>query len=182
MKTNLLITTNSQKVLSLFLEHPYGEYINMDIRKAIKISRSGINYALRDLTKAGYLLRRAKGNTHFYSLQRKHPVIKQLKALKNVHSLLPLIDRLKELSSTIILYGSSARGEDNEDSDIDLFLISHSKKEIADIINQFKSKRKIQFTVKTTLNYDEMKKTDPYFYSEINSGIVLWEVSSEERV
>lgn len=182
MKQDILKFTNSQKTLDVFLKHPFAECIEGDVRKITKISRAGVNYALRELVKAGYIYRKLKGKTYFYSLKRTNPVTKQLKVLNTIRFLLPLVNKLKRISETIILYGSSARGEDHEDSDIDLFLISHNRNEIADCIKKFKPGKKIQFTIKTTLDYEELKKNDPYFYNEINSGIKLWEATHAERI
>lgn len=182
MKKNILTATNPQKALNAFLEHPYTEYIESEIQKITGMSRAGVNFALRDLVKANYIIRELKGKTYFYSLQRANPVVKQLKVLANIRYLLPLISKLKQISDTVILYGSSARGEDHEDSDLDLFLVSHNKEEIFKCINKFKSRRKIQSTVKTTLDYEEIKKADPYFYNEINSGIVIWEAAHAEGI
>lgn len=182
MKTNILTATNPQKALNVFLEHPHKEYIESEIQKITGMSRAGVNFALRDLVKASYIIRELKGKTYFYSLQRSNPVVKQLKVLANIRYLLPLINKLKLISDTIILYGSSARGEDHEDSDLDLFFISHNKEEIASYINRFKPKRKIQYIVKTTLDYEDMKKTDPYFHNEINSGVKLWDASYAEGI
>lgn len=158
MKKNILITTNAQKVLDLFLAYPYTEYIEGEIRRLTKISRSGTNYALRDLADEGYITRIIKGKTYFYTAKRKHPVIKQLKVVRTIRFLMPLINNLKKICTTIMLYGSSARGEDHEHSDIDLFVISQTKEGVTRHINKFKSKRKIQCTIKSTVDYESLKK------------------------
>lgn len=179
---NVLIGTNPQKVLNLFLNYPHSEFMEGEIRKITGISKSGINYALRDLVKSGYVDRKQKGKSYFYSLIRSHPVNKQLKVVNTIQSLLTLINKLRDICDVITLFGSAARGEDHEESDIDLFIISHNKEEAADRVRRFKLKRKIQAVIRTSLNYTEMKKTDPHFFNEINSGIKLWETSGEKGI
>ena len=86
-----------------------------------------------------------------------------------------MIERLKLLSQKIILFGSNARGEDNQQSDIDLLVITHNDKEVRDIIEKYLSKRKVQIITKTPLSFSELEKKDPVFFRELELGIILWE-------
>lgn len=176
---NILVSTNSQKVLNFFLDHPGKEFVEKEIQKTVKISKSGTNYALRELVRANFLFRNRKGNQHLYSLNYKNPVIKQLKVTKTIIQIQSLLEFLKRLSSTVILFGSSSRGEDITDSDIDLFIVTQNKTEIEREIKKFRFKRKIQPVFRTELKYTEMKQTDPVFYEQVKPGIVLWEGESE---
>lgn len=172
----ILVSTNSQKILDFFLDYPGKEFIEKELQRATKISKSGVNYALRELSQAGFLFKNKRGKIYFYTLNYKSPVIKQLKVLKVIIQLNPLIRRLEKLSSKIILFGSSARGEDVADSDIDLFVISnYDRKEIEKQIENLKFKRKIQLLVNTELNHTELKRKDSVFYEQIQQGIILWE-------
>jgi len=176
---SILAATNSQKVLSFFLHRPGEEFVEKEIQKAVKISKSGTNYALRELVETNFLFRKKKGNQHLYSLNYKNLLIKQLKVIKTIIQLQPLLEPLQKLSSKIILFGSSSRGEDIVDSDIDLFILTHNKVEIEEEVKKFRFKRKIQPVIYTELKYTEMKRIDPVFYEQVNQGIVLWEQESE---
>ena len=172
---SILVTTNSQKVLEFFLDHPGRELTERETQNFVKVSKSGTNYALRELVKANFLSRDKRGKMSFYSLNYKNPVIKQLKVLKIIIYIQPIVKKLAVFSSQIILFGSSARGEDISDSDIDLFVISNSRKqEIEKAIEKIKLKRKIQLIVETELAHTELKVKDPDFYEQIQRGIVLW--------
>ena len=173
---NILVATNSQKVLDFFLCHPGREFVEREVQKSTRISKSGINYALRELARTDILFRKRKGKMYFYSLNYKHSVVKQLKVLKTIIYIQPMIEKFEKLSSRIILFGSSSRGEDIKDSDVDLFVVSNSKKEeIERQINQLRLKRKIQLVVRTELGHTELKSNAPTFYEQIQRGIVLWE-------
>jgi len=176
---NILVATNPQKVLNFLLDHPEKEFVEKEIQKTVKISKSGTNYALRELLRAKFLFRNKKGKQNLYSLNYKNQIIKQLKVIKAIIQIQPLVESLKKLSSKVILFGSSSRGEDMVNSDIDLFTISHNKEEIEQSVRNFKSKRKIQVIIRTELKYTEMKQTDPTFYEQVSRGIVLWERESE---
>lgn len=173
---NVLVATNSQGVLNFFLDHPGREFIEKEVQKAVGISKSGTNYALRELASAKFLFIYKKGNVHFYSLNYKSPAVKQLKVLKTIIYIQPILEKLERLSSKVILFGSSARGEDVADSDVDLFVISNNKREeIERQINNLRFKRRIQLLVRTELGHTELKVKDPTFYEQVQRGTILWE-------
>ncbi|MCD6094280.1 MAG: nucleotidyltransferase domain-containing protein [Candidatus Omnitrophica bacterium] len=172
---SILISTNSQKVLDFFLDYPEKEFIEKDIQRYTKISKSGVNYALRELAKVNILFRNRKGKMYLYSLNYKDPAVRQLKILKAVAYMRPIIKKLRKLSSKIILFGSLARGEDFLDSDIDLFIVSNKKEEIEKGIAEMRFKRKIQLVIRTELGEIELKRKNPVFYKQIQRGIILWE-------
>lgn len=179
MKKNTLFSTNSQKVLDFILKRLHRDFIEREIQKTVKISRSGINYALRELESAGFISRNKRGKSYFYILNHKNPVVRQLKVLQTIIEIEPLYKKLKEAASKIILFGSSCRGEDTADSDIDLFIVSHSKDKIEEEIKRVHYKRKIQSVVRTNLNFNEMKLTEPDFYEQVTRGVILWDAQDE---
>jgi predicted nucleotidyltransferase len=171
----ILVATNSQKVLEFFLGHPGREFTEKEAQTAVKLSKSGTNYALRELVQANLLFKDKRGKMSLYSLNYKNAVIKQLKVLKIIMYLQPIIKKMAAFSSRIALFGSSSRGEDISDSDIDLFVISNSKKsELEKAIGRIKLKRKIQLIVETELAHTELKVKSPDFYEQVQGGIVLW--------
>ena len=180
MKKNILIATNAQKILCFLINHSIRDFLEIEIQKATKISKSGINYALRDLISTDFLFRTKRGKTFFYTLNHKNPIIKQLKVIETIRQINGLLKKIKPLSSRIILFGSSGRGEDTADSDRDLLIISRNKGLVLEQIKKFKSRRKIQSIIYTNLNFIEKEKTDPVFYQQVNKGIVLWEGRSND--
>lgn len=182
MKKNILFSTNSQKVLDFILKNPFKDFIEREIQKSVRISRSGINYALRELEAEGFIYRTKRGKSCFYSLNHKNSVVRQLKVLQTMLEIEPFHKKLKDISSTIILFGSSCRGENTSGSDIDLFIVSRSKEKIDEEIKKIRSKRKIQAVVRSNLKFNEMKQTEPDFYEQVAKGIVLWEAQDESRI
>jgi predicted nucleotidyltransferase len=143
------------------------------------MSKAGANFALNDLLKANLINRQQKGKTYLYTINDENPVVKLLKILRIIMNLMPLIKKLKQKSSKIILYGSSSRGEDTEDSDIDLLIVTNLIEEIEKIVERIKHYKKVQPIIRKPLKYIEMEKTDPNFYQKIEKGIVLWEAKDE---
>ncbi len=176
-KKDVLTITNAQKVLHFLIDHPMRDFLEIEIQKATKISKAGVNLALRDLVSTEFLSRNKRGKTFFYILNHKSLIVKQLKVIETITQLNGLLKKLKPLSSKIILFGSSSRGENTPDSDIDLLIITHGKDSVQNQIKKFKSKRKIQPVTCSNIKFLEKKKNDMVFYEQVNKGIVLWEGS-----
>ncbi len=175
----ILFATNSQKILEFLIQTPGEEYLSREIQIAVKISKAGTNFALNDLVSAGFIRRKKRGKMYLYAINFNHPIIKQLKVLKTIIFLNPLLKKMRNKSQKVILYGSSSRGENTKDSDIDLFVVTNSLSEIEIIVRNNPKGKSIQLITRTPLKYIEMEKTDPIFYAEIERGIVLWEAKNE---
>ena len=174
-KKNILTSTNAQKILWFFLTRPLDDFLENEIQLATKLSRSGVNYGLRDLSETDYISRNKRGKSYFYQLNRSNLVVKQLKIIETLIQIGAIVDKIKPLSTKIILFGSSSRGEDTSDSDVDLLIVSRSKSNLLEKIKQAKTLRKIETIIYTNIELLEKKKTDPIFYEQVNKGIVLWE-------
>ncbi|MFH1855947.1 MAG: nucleotidyltransferase domain-containing protein [Candidatus Omnitrophota bacterium] len=174
-KKDILIVTTVQKILHFLIDHPIRDFMESEIQEATKISKSGVNYALRTLVITDFLFRSKRGKAFFYTLNHKNLIVKQLKIIETINHLNGLLEKLKPLASKIILFGSSSRGENTPDSDIDLLIISHSKSFVQEQIKTLKSNREIQTVIFSNIEFLEKKKNDPIFYDQVNKGIVLFE-------
>lgn len=172
-----LTVTSHQKVLSFLLNHPSRPYIEKEIAKATKVSKTAVNEALKELAKDKLVLRERKGRMSFYSVDLGDPVIRRLKSIENVSLLKPLVEQLKKISQKIILFGSFAEGTDVEDSDIDLFVLSNQPEKVQRIIQEFSLVERIQPVIKKPSEFIGLDKKKPLFYQEIERGITLWEAN-----
>ena len=174
-KNVLLEATNSLKVLSYIAGHPGENLLAKEIEAATGISTMGVYLALKEFEAALYITADKKGKSFTYRLNHKNPQIRQFKVLKNVIELGPLVEKLKEYSDKIILFGSAARGEDGADSDYDLFIQTEEKESVEGIIAGYKRGRKIQVKQAGAVELAAIKKNDGVFYGEVMRGITLWE-------
>lgn len=170
-----LVSTNNQKALDFLLSHPDEEFFDRQVSKLTGISKSGTNNALRNLTNANLIKRTKRGRMMFYSINNRDFLIKQLKILQNLTSIYPLIQRINPHCLKIILYGSTAIGENSQDSDIDLFILSRYPKEVKEIIYKSSFREKIQYVINTPGEFVKSKKENTIFYKEISKGIILWD-------
>ena len=170
-----LTATSHQKVLSFLLNHPSRSYMEKEIVKATKVSKSAVNEALKELAKDKFVLQEKKGRMSFYSVDLNDPIIRRLKSTENVSLLKPLIEQLKKISQKIILFGSLAEGTNVEESDIDLFILSNRSDSVQKVIQKSPLVERIQPVIKKPSEFIGFDKKKPLFYQEIERGIILWE-------
>ena len=175
----ILVATNHQKVLDFLIQYPGNEFFEKEIKKEAKISKSGVNFALRDLVKKQLVKKQKRGKISFYSVAFDHPIVKQLKILKTLINIEPLMKKIKKSAIKIILYGSCSRGENTNESDIDLFIVTNNSYSIKEAIMKNKLSKRLRQIIRTPLEYVEMEKTDPIFHKEVELGITLWESIDE---
>jgi predicted nucleotidyltransferase len=161
------------RILTFFLENPVQELYESEVRKRTGASLGATNRYLKELAMEEVLLFNKKGSMNFYRLNRKSAVVKKVKV---VHTLsLPAIKALenlgKRLSVEVYVYGSAARGEDVEDSDLDILVIGKVKpdeleREMKPI--RHKSTRQIRISLFTNQEWVKMRDKDPAFYERVD--------------
>lgn len=137
-----------QKIKEYFFTSPTSKLRVREIERLLKLSLPSVIRYSKELQKENILTTIKIGNVVFYTGNRadKNFILeKKLFNIKLVYDF-GLIEFLKiELNNpVIILFGSYSKGEDTENSDIDLYIQTPSKKEIS--IKKFEKvlKRNIQ--------------------------------------
>lgn len=175
MLEKIFFSTNCQKILSFLALNLDKEFFDREISKLTGVSPAGANFALRELSKEGLILRERRGRMYFYKAPSNDILLKYLKILQNIILLRPLIEKIKKISIKIILYGSSAKGENTIESDIDTFIMTRNPGEVKRIIFKDKLREKIKYVIQTPNDFIKSKKGNLAFYKEVESGIVLWQ-------
>lgn len=175
-----LISTNHQRILSFFLLCPGASFYEREIARKVNLSPSSTHYVLARLYRDGAINRKQNGRMYFYSIDKTNPYLKEFKILANLLLIEPLVERLKGLSHRIILFGSWAEGSDNENSDIDLFIISSEKEKTLSVVNKFSYSaelynRKVQPIIKTPQELLKKGKEEKIFLEQVEKGKILWE-------
>lgn len=159
-------------ILAFFMENPTSEFYELQVKNKTGISLGSANKHLKELASEGILIAKKKGNMNFYMLNKENITVKKLKIAYNLS--LPLgqkiIEASKKLGCKTYLYGSVSRGEDKEDSDWDLLIISKERPQsIVGVFSMLgkeynKKTRPFVFTQKEWL---DMRKKDPAFYERV---------------
>lgn len=172
----------SSLVLLLFLGRDYAnKYHVRDLARALTYDVSLISRNLKELEKIGLVTHEEVGNLVYYQSNMKNVLTRQLKICFTLMEIQNLVHSLQSIATTIILYGSCARGEDTQQSDIDLFIETQDKMTVEAIMDTYRKKvtREISPIVLTPDEIYAMKKDDKSLYDQINQGIIL---KSEENV
>ncbi len=171
-------------ILSLFIREPEKQFHVRQISKLLKKSPSTISKYLKELEKKHILKSEKRLNHLLFKANTENEKFKQLKLNYNLNLLYDsgFIDYLvKEFSypKAIILFGSFARAEDIQTSDIDLLILSSSKKDLR--LNDFEKKlgHKIQIFIRSKEDIEKMKKQNKELLNNWINGITLygfWEI------
>jgi len=183
-----IISTNSQKVLSLLVKFSDQDFYEREVARKLGVSSGSANRALNELFSSRVITRRREGKMYFYSIDFSNTAVIEFKKMINLMLVEPLVEELKKMSNRIVLYGSCALGTDTSESDLDLFVVSNSKEDVSNVISNFKFPRgyeniHIQSVIRTPVELLEGEESERTFVEEVDHGIVLWEkVASGSRV
>ncbi len=166
----MLQNYNKYKVLRTFLENPTESFRLRELSRLTKISPPSIMNYLNKFAGQGLIRKYEKRGVPFYQALRDNEefiLYKKIGIIYELHNS-GLIDFLwQELSpEAIILYGSYAKGESIENSDIDIFIIGEEKK-----INIKKFEKILGKEIH--LMFDEIKKIPKELKNNLANGIVL---------
>ena len=153
------------KLLDFFLLNDK-EHSQTQIIKKTKISKATAIKWLGKLEKEKLIKSTRIGVTKLFIINKSNVIIKQLKILKTITDL----NSLNIKNVKVYIYGSAARGENNQESDIDLMIIGKIKRE--DVISEMKNlskklKKEIRFEIFNPQEWSQMARKDPAFYERV---------------
>lgn len=161
---------NRYKLLKVFLDEPLEEFRLRELGRESGISPASVLNYLKEFEKERLILRNEKREIPFYKAERDNEKFILYKKLSIMYELEEsgLIEFLwQELCpEAIILYGSYAKGESINSSDIDLFIIGKEKK-----IKISEYEKKLGKEVH--LMFNDAKKIPKELKNNLINGIVL---------
>ena len=152
-------------LLRYFLEHPTEVVHAEKLGKRIKLSRKAMFDGLHSLQEAGILDLDEIGRMKRYCLMRDTPVVRQLKILFTVDDIMPFLEGLRGSGVEVYLYGSAARGEDTEASDIDLLIIGGVDRKKA--LGAIRAEKRLKPIYLTFVEYSALARKDKAFYERV---------------
>ncbi len=162
-----------EKIREYFFINPMSKLRVREVEKTLKLPLPSVIRYCKELVEEGILITIKTGNVVFYTADKTNHNFLLEKKIFNIKSLHTsgLVEFLRiELSNpSIIVFGSYAKGEDIEKSDIDLYIETPSKKEINLTEFEKKLKRKIQLFKHNDIR--EIKNKD--LINNIINGISL---------
>lgn len=163
------------KILSFLSRHPGRIFCEREIQKNTKTSIGSVNQTLKLLLELKIVTREKKGNVFLYRINSENYLLKYFKILENLLYVHNFVEEVKPYASEIILYGSCAKGENTENSDIDIFIKTEYKPQVRKIVNKYIGMDdSFKVVMLDPMEIASSKKVDEVFYNEIKKGIVLW--------
>ncbi|QQG38461.1 MAG: nucleotidyltransferase domain-containing protein [Candidatus Woesearchaeota archaeon] len=172
------------KILEYFIKEPEREFHVRELARLAKRSPTTISRYLEKLKKENQLIPKKKLNHLLYKANTENPFFKDEKLHYNIKNLRKsgLIDYLVDSFNNpeaIVLFGSFRKAEDTYQSDIDILIVTPSKKKVD--VSKFIHliDHEIQLFIHSRKEIEEMKKTSKELMNNWINGIVLhgfWEV------
>lgn len=164
------------RILIVFFNEPYRDFHLREIAKLADVSSSTAKRFLDFYNENNFLVKSRKANLVLFRSNLENLSFRYMKLSYFMMKVMPLIDFLKDTypNSSIVLYGSCARGEDDPESDVDLLIVGR-KRERFDL-GKFENKlgRKVTILIYTLHEWEEKAKRDKAFYERILvDGIVF---------
>lgn len=167
------------KVLKLFIENPHSGYYLRESARILKMDPMTVKRALALLVKDELLTKVKDKNRILYKANIETPTFRHLKISYNLSWLQEkkLTDFLTNQMNTvtsIILFGSFAKGENDEESDVDILTISLTKHKPTSEITKL-LERDVNLVNFTPAQWSNQAKKNRAFYLDIIlDGIVLY--------
>lgn len=164
------------KILYFFIINPTIEIYQKDLQFKVRLAKATLIKWLNFLTKENILKFKEFGRSKVFHLNKKNVAIKYLKILNTILNLKDLEKLSEKYNIKFYLYGSCARGEDVENSDIDLLVIGRIyKEELFPYIEKIakKIKRKIKMQIFSESEWYRLSKKDKAFYERVEKDKVL---------
>lgn len=159
------------KVLGVFFREPSKIHFIKEISRKISLAHTSVRNHIKELVKEGLIVKKEAKPFDGFIANRENERFLFYKQVYNLYSLFDLREETiqKIAPRALVLFGSYQKGEDVEESDIDLLIISKVRKEI----NYGKYEKKLSRRIHPTFinNADEIEKN---LKENIKNGWVLY--------
>jgi len=177
-----------EELLVLYFTNPNKKYYLRELERILNFSVGNVRRELIKLESTGLFLSEKKANLVYYHLNKSYPLFKELKSIifktsgapKMLHTIL---EKFKGISQAFI-YGSFAKGEEREDSDIDLLIIGKvDEDKLVEVISKLERKlqREINYAVYGKEDFNKKKEEGNSFILDILKEKKIFIIGDEER-
>ena len=167
------------KAIQKIISEPGRSFSVRELASSTSISVGASKMALDYMKEMGIVTLKTIGKTYQYRADLENPLCRQWKILFNLdliqkHGIAENLARKIDNIHAIILYGSFARGTNDERSDIDLLVLAHKPKKI-DLGFVNKTGKEANITIMGMKDWKSKAKKDRVFYENvIYDSIVLY--------
>jgi len=156
-----------RKLLKLFLTNPDKEFYLREVEKLVDEPVNAVRRELGHLEKAGFLKSQRRGKLKYFRVDKSFPFYPELKRI--IYLTVGLGDYLKgrfkgsEKIELALIYGSVAKDEESERSDIDLLVVGEIKgRDLHKLVSEIEHdiRREIDYVLMTKEEFNQRLKND----------------------
>ena len=157
--------------LKYFIVHPYLEIHLREFSRKLKISPNSANRFLDLFLSQGFVIEKRVANLRYFRANVDSVSFREIKKAYSVKLIedVGLLRDLKDEVLSVMLFGSVAKGLDDENSDIDLVIVGKNKKNIREIVQKYqkKIKRELSVHIFTSIEWKKEKVNNRAFYQDV---------------
>jgi len=178
-----------EELLILYFTNPNKKYYLRELERILNFSVGNIRRELIKLKSTGLFLSENKGNLLYYYLNQSYPLFNELKSIVFKTSGVPkmlqnILEKINGISQALI-YGSFAKGEEKEDSDIDLLIIGKvDEDKLIEGIDKVERKlqREVNYAIYGKEDFKKKKEGGNPFILDILKEKKIFLIGDKERM
>lgn len=186
MLESIITSKTKRKLLTLFFTNPKSSFYIREICRKTNEQTNSVSAELRKMEKAGILKSERRANNLFYRVNMFCPIYAELKGIiiktEGIgNELRNAIANLKVKFAFI--YGSYAKGEEREGSDIDLMIIGTIKPEqVASVLRDLERQigREINYSIYPEKEF--LKSREKGFIADLLKGKKIMLIGGEDEL
>lgn len=185
----LLGSKTRARLLSIFATNPREEFLASQLILRSGLSETSVRYELPRLVHLGLVRERKVGQEKLYRANDTHPLFPEIKQM--VYKTAGLGEALRqaigEISGVIaaFIYGSVAKGTENPQSDIDLFILGSPKRSpLSSALRRAEERigREINLTSMTPAEWRERRAANETFTGELLRSPKIFLIGDEQSL
>lgn len=168
------ITPLGIRLLTFLARHPTGRFYTKELASDVGASVSGCHTALAGLRMDNLVVREKEGVNVYWWANPDNPALTSFKVFMNIQELGATLRDLEDLAIRVVLFGSCARGDDTQESDVDLLVVTLDVEATRRLLaGRRVAGRPLRPLVMSPVTLVGMSETDPALSEETGRGIVL---------
>ncbi|OPY26990.1 MAG: Nucleotidyltransferase domain protein [Methanocella sp. PtaU1.Bin125] len=169
------------RVLACFLSHPHTAFYKRELARKLDMSPSAVVRALESFESDGILRKEVRGREHFFTLNIENCIVPPLKKAYGLALILSVRPEKAFLAAdsgiiSLALYGSYARGDFDERSDIDFLVLTHGdRSKLMSALRSIEDDLGIEanLTVFRLSDWKSMADSEDAFYKNVERDYII---------
>ncbi len=164
--------------MSYFYDEPNRWYHVREIARLAQINPTTASKYLEIHSRQQIVIKKEERGHVLFRANAEHPAYRDRKIFYNIKNIkesgvIEFLEKELHYPQAIVLFGSYSKGENDQNSDIDLFILANKKKNPDVTIYEKRLKSKIQLVIKTKDEFLVLQKENKNLVNSMLNGIIL---------